>query len=72
LPSTFDFPPLCLALYYSPQSAVSAQEGCRWSLFDTRIAKLTDSTDNLTRSLTDLLDGRTSGMVSCLAARRGR
>jgi hypothetical protein len=27
---------------------------------------------HLTRSLTDLLDGRTSGMVSCLAARRGR
>jgi hypothetical protein len=71
LPSTFDFPPLRLAIYYSPQSAVSAQEGRRLSLFDTRIAKLTDSTNYLTRSLTDLLDGRTSGMVSGLAARRG-
>jgi len=36
------------------------------AVLDTRIAKLTDTTDGLTRSLTDLLDDRTTGMVSLL------
>ena len=42
------------------------------SLLDTRIATLTQSTDDVTRSLSHMLDERTNGMVSLLggAARR--